>query len=55
MGLDLYTITSLWCRVVCGPWLPPETKPQAPAAGVECTRCGGVHPLSQCSWPLIEK
>lgn len=20
---------------------------------VECTRCGGNHPLSECKWPLI--
>jgi hypothetical protein len=25
------------------------------ATTTACTRCGGHHPLSQCSWPLVDE
>jgi hypothetical protein len=30
-------------------------KPGTVVLLIECTRCGGNHPLSQCRWPLINK
>jgi hypothetical protein len=37
---------------------PLRARPAPPVATMlasTCTRCGGAHPLSQCSWPLINK
>ena len=31
-------------------WWLWETKPRR-----QCTRCGGDHSLSQCTWPAVEK
>jgi hypothetical protein len=31
-------------------WLMCTTAPS-----VECTRCGGRHPLSRCPWPVVEQ
>lgn len=32
-----------------------RVRPESVLLLIECTRCGGNHPLSQRKWPLINK